>query len=235
MGEFTLRRKAAATGGSVVVGMFVVVSALMLTAGCGEAPVSVNTTDAVVPSSAVSSSTTTQAAPVSTTAAPSPSSSSTTTLVQGRPGGVVGVFARLAASVQPMTVFAPTVLPDGAALAPHWLPVVDSSDPQAYDGPKQDNPRVVGEGADSEIQVVFRVGHGWLVVIENFHGDLGDVTGTPVGSVAGNAAGLFEVNGGELVQWSKDGLWYGVFGRGLGRDAILAAALGMKAVSAESP
>jgi hypothetical protein len=46
--------------------------------------------------------------------------------------------------------------------------------------------------------------------------------------VDGNRADLYSVNGGELVQWSKNGCWYGVFGRGLSRDVILAAALAMK-------
>ena len=233
MNEFTLRWKAAATVGRVVAVLSVAMLALAVTAGCGEAPVSVSATDAFVPPS--TSSSTTLLAPVSTAEAAGPTSSSTATSGQARPARFDEVFARLAASVQPMTVFVPTVLPDEAALTTHWLPVVGSADPQAYNGPKEENPRVVGTGADSEIQVVFGVGRGWLVVIENFHGDLGDVTGTAVGSVAGNAAGLFEVNGGELVQWSKDGLWYGVFGRGLSRDAILAAALGMKVVSSESP
>ena len=68
-----------------------------------------------------------------------------------------------------------------------------------------------------------------------FHGDLGDVSGTPVGKVGGSPAALFQVNGGELVQWSQDGRWYGLFARGVGRDAILAAALGMKTVSTEVP
>ena len=233
MSDLTPRGKAGATRSLVLTGLSVVVLVVALTAGCGTTPVLVSTTDGVVPSS--TSSSTTQVAPVSTTAAPDPSPSSTATSGPVGPTSVDEVFGRLAASVRPMTVFAPTVLPDGAALAAHWLPVVRSSDPQAYDGPEQDNPQVVGVGADSEIQVVFQAGRGWLVVIENFHGDLGDVTGTPVGSVAGNAAVLFEVNGGELVQWSKDGLWYGVFGRGVSRDALVVAALGMKVVSAESP
>ena len=82
--------------------------------------------------------------------------------------------------------------------------------------------------------MVFQAGDGWLAILENFRGDLGDVTGTPVGSVAGNPATLYEVNGGELVQWSQDGRWYGVFGRGVARDVVVAVALGMQPASAES-
>jgi hypothetical protein len=144
------------------------------------------------------------------------------------------VYSSLAEAVWPMTVFAPTDLPAGAVLAENWAPVLDSDDPAAYNGPEQSNPCVAGSGPDAEIQVVYSVGTGWLVVIENFHGDLGDVSGEEVGSVAGCPAALFAVNGGELVQWSKDGRWYGVFGRGVNRADILLAALGMAVEPAES-
>ncbi len=91
-------------------------------------------------------------------------------------------------------------------LADSWAPVIDSTDPGSYDGPSRRNPYVVGSGSEAEAQVVYRVGEGWLVFIENFRGDLGDVTGEEVGSVDGKPATLFSVNGGELVQWSYNGL-----------------------------
>jgi hypothetical protein len=140
---------------------------------------------------------------------------------------VNAAFAALAAAAAPMTVFAPTFLPDGAALASEWLPVVDSADPGSYSGPPVANPQAVGSGPESEIQVVFEQGDGWFVVLENFRGDLGDIEGTPVATVGGNPASLYEVNGGELVQWSKDGRWYGVFGRGVSRDDLVSVASGM--------
>ncbi len=113
-------------------------------------------------------------------------------------------------------------------MAGTWVPVISSADPGSYDGPQRRNPYVVGTGLEAEVQVVYRVGAGWLVIIENFRGDLGDVTGENVGSVGDSPATLFSVNGGELVQWGNNGCWYGVFGRGLAREVILAAALGMK-------
>jgi hypothetical protein len=231
-------RRNGAIGAGAAAGLLTMVMALGLIAGCGQAPSSTAATDAITPTSAAAS--TSQPPPESsTTTEPDVTSastgSSTETTTQAEPAGAEEVFARLAASVRPLTVFAPAVLPEGATLSPRWLPVIDSADPQTYDGPPKSNPYVVGSGADSEIQVVFQTGQGWLVVIENFHGDLGDVTGTPVGSVAGKPADLYEVNGGELVQWSKDGLWYGIFGRGLERDAILATALGMKVLPGEVP
>jgi hypothetical protein len=189
----------------------------LLVLGCGQSPLADGATAPDVPSSATSS--------VSST-----SSSDSVTSV--RPEEVDDLFAELAATSRPMTIFAPAVLPEDAVLADRWFPVLESQDPGAYGGPPAVNPQIVGSGADSEIQVVFQAGEeGWLSILENFRGDLGDVTGTPVGSVAGNAAVLYEVNGGELVQWSQDGLWYGVFGRGMGKDDIVAVALGMQPIS----
>ncbi len=149
-------------------------------------------------------------------------------------GGRTGdAYTGLAALVWPMEVFAPTVLPAGAMLAPAWVPVLESLDPPAPSGQTHGNPYVVGSGEDAEIQVVYTVGEGWLVVVENFRGDLGDVHGTDIGTVAGRPAALFSIAGGELVQWGKDGRWYGVFGRGVNRDVVVATALGMEMVSVE--
>jgi hypothetical protein len=181
--------------------------AIVLAAGCGSGP--------AVSSTSVSIPTPTSIA----------SSTNTSTSV---PQNVGALFAGLAQSAAPMAVFAPTLLPEDTRLAAHWLPVIDSDEPEEYDGPLVANPRVMGTGTVSVIQVVFQTGDGWLVVVENFRGDLGDVSGIEAGSVAGNPAVLYEVNGGELVQWSRDGLWYGVFGREVARDELIATALGMQ-------
>jgi hypothetical protein len=144
------------------------------------------------------------------------------------------VFAKLAGEVRPLVVFAPSVLPEGAQMTEAWAPVIDSPDVAQYAGSERGNPWVVGQGADAEVQVVFRVGDGWLVVIENFHGDLGDAAGSDAGTVAGQPAALFSVNGGKLVQWSRNGCWYGVFGRDVLLDDLLAVAAGMRPVSPET-
>ena len=174
--------------------------------------------------------------PAATTVSAEPSSTTAATAVptstSQQTADVEEVFSSLAEASQPMTIFGPTFLPAGTALADQWLPVLEFTNPQAYDGPPVGNPQVLGSAADSEIQVVFQAGDGWLAILENFRGDLGDVTGTPVGTIAGNVATLYRVNGGELVQWSQDGLWYGVFGRGVPRDDLLAVARGMKPVPA---
>ena len=192
----------------------------LLVAGCGQSLPADGATAPDVPNSTTSSL---------------PSTPPSDSVTSAQPEDVDDLFAELAATCEPMTVFAPTVLPEDAVLADRWYPVLESQDPGAYDGPPAGNPQVLGSGADSEIQVIFQAGEGWLAILENFRGDLGDVTGTAVGSVAGNAAAVYEVNGGELVQWSQDGLWYGVFGRGIGRDDTVAVALGMQPRSAKAP
>jgi hypothetical protein len=165
---------------------------------------------------------------------------STTATTASETGSSIGtdleaVFARLAAEVDPLAVFAPTYVPAGATMPDAWWPVVELADPGAYEGPRVANPRVVGSGVDSEVQVVLRVGEGWLAILENFRGDLGDVTGTPVGTVAGNPAVLHVIDGGDLVQWSQDGRWYGVFGRGLPQEEVTQTAVGMQPVSPATP
>ncbi len=82
---------------------------------------------------------------------------------------------------------------------------------------------------------MYDVDGGWLVILENFQGDLGDVTGMPVGEVAGEPAALYEVNGGQLVQWSQDGRWYGVFGRGIPGQDVIDTALGMQRLPPGGP
>jgi hypothetical protein len=199
--------------------------------GCGSdtaAPVSVTATTQRAGEPAVTPGTATTALQAETT-----STSEASTVVTSR-ATVAGVFADIAQSLSPLVIFAPSEVPDAVELAPQWLPVLDSSDPAADGQPRKANPSIVGEGEDAEVQVVLTAGGGWMVVIENFHGDLGDVSGKEVGKVDGIPAYSFEVNGGELIQWSFDGKWYGVFGRGVSKGAILALALGMVQAPAES-
>ena len=210
----------------VAVALVAALVASLLGGGCGQPNASTST---AVPDSA--SGITVSSGP-STSRLSSPPSSDSVTTVQ--PQDFDGLFTELAAACQPTTIFAPTDLPEGAVLADRWFPVLESQDPGSYDGPPAGNPQVVGSGGDSEVQVIFQSGDGWLAILENFRGDLGDVTGTPVGWVAGNEAAVYTVDGGELVQWSKDGRWYGVFGRGIARDQIVEVALGMQPVSAEA-
>lgn len=137
------------------------------------------------------------------------------------------VFRDLAGSMARVPLFGVRSLPEGVKVAETWWPVVEG--PDGALGERSDvNPRVVGEGGDeAEGQVVLSSGTGWLVVLENFRGDLGDVTGEAVGSVSGQRAFLYEVNGGWLVQWAFEGRWYGVFGRNVSVETVKALAIEM--------
>ena len=146
------------------------------------------------------------------------------------------VFAHLARTATPMPVYGWTKEPEGIQLRATWLPVIEDEDPASYQGPAVSNPRVdAAPGVDPQIQVVFGHGSGWIVVVENFRGDLGDVTGREVGAVGGHGASLYEdVNGGNLVQWSDGGRWYGLFGRGVPTEELVPLALTMTLISGGS-
>ena len=84
-------------------------------------------------------------------------------------------------------------------------------------------------GADGERQaeILVELEDGGFSFVENFRGDLGDVTGEPVGSIAGHRATRYVLGDGVLVQWSEQGRWYGVFGWGSGAAETVGLALGM--------
>ncbi len=138
------------------------------------------------------------------------------------------VFAEVAKAVPAIPIYGPSQLPVGVTVASDWWPVLEAERPEAYQGPAVGNPRIDhGDTGASTVQVVLQAGEGWLVVLENFRGDLGDVTGEPAGEVDGHTATLYELNGGHLVQWSDSGRWYGVFGRGVPEDMVVATAFSM--------
>jgi hypothetical protein len=162
-----------------------------------------------------------------------PATTTTTTsgeTTAGDTGGATTVFAEVAEAVPSMPIYGTAMLPAGVTVAVGWWPVLESEGPETYQGPAAGNPRIVGgdDAGDAEVQVVLQAGEGWLVVLEDFRGDLGDVTGKYVGDVDGHTATLYEVNGGRLVQWSDSGRWYGVFGRGVAEDMVVTLALSMR-------
>ena len=140
------------------------------------------------------------------------------------------VFVDMAQRLAPVRVYGWVEFPEGATVAPEWWPVIDCRGPDEDQGPARANPWIDQDPVDPEAQLVVSIAGGWLVVLENFRGDLGDVSGPAVGDVNGNAAELYEVNGGHLVQWSDGGKWYGVFGRGVAPDLVVSAALEMRPV-----
>ena len=89
-----------------------------ITAGCGQAFVPVSTDGSVTSTAALTS--TTQAGPTSSSMAALSTAPPSTTAAPAT--SVEDIFGRLADAVQPLAVFAPTALPEGAALADRWLP-----------------------------------------------------------------------------------------------------------------
>jgi hypothetical protein len=139
---------------------------------------------------------------------------------------IEAAFAEVAAHFDSVPVYAPTELPAGAVRAAAWWPVLEQSEPTAEDT-HAPNPRVLGGTTELQGQVVLAVDSGWLLFLENFRGDLGDVSGRVVGAVNGYDAVAYELNKGVLVQWSDHGRWYGIFGRGVSIDSVVAVALNM--------
>lgn len=167
----------------------------------------------------------------SSTAATGAPSTTATAAASGPQITITQIFAQIAQAAAPRPTYGLTELPSGAAIAPQWWPVLFMAAPTDYEGPVVSNPRITGEGpGNQEVQLVLTMGDGWLVILENFRGDLGDVVGSPAGKVAGHLATLHTLNDGILVQWSDQGAWYGVFGRGLPSTEVVRIALRMTLV-----
>jgi hypothetical protein len=138
-------------------------------------------------------------------------------------GSLLGEIAR---AVKPMPLYGWLRLPAGARVPDQWWPALDLSAPSEYRGGPVDNPWVTGaDSTEPQMQYLLQIGGGWLMLFANFRGDLGDTQGHSVGNVAGHTATLYDVNGGQLVQWSDGGRWYGVFGRGVAEDVLVSIAL----------
>ena len=128
-----------------------------------------------------------------------------------------------------LKLYVPTLLP-GETVAPDaWWPVSQVESPGAYEGPPAPNPRIASAaGAMPEIRLVLRSDHGWLEIVENVRGDLGDVTGSPVGTVAGHPATLYQLGDCYCVQWSDAGIWYALVARGWPEGEVRVVALNMR-------
>jgi hypothetical protein len=201
------------------------------TSGCGTGPAlpgSASSAASAAPSGGGGSSTTGAARPGPTTSITSSADSYTTEAGPLSQSALARTFAAIARATAPLPAYGLTELPPGVAVSATWWPVLSMSAPGDYTGPAVSNPRI-GEGGPGarEVQLVLESDGGWLLLLENFRGDLGDVSGSPVGQVAGHAATLYGLADGSLVQWSDRGAWYGVFGRGLPPAEVVGVALGM--------
>lgn len=142
------------------------------------------------------------------------------------------VFVSVARRVAPMPVFGCRSLPPDMDVADYWWPVVDVNRPEDYQGPQVANPRIQHEQTEQpEAQIVFQWDDGWVVVLENFRGDVGITAGETVGLVAGQEATLYEINGGLLVQWEYEGRWYGLFARGVDEEDLVDLAQEMEKIN----
>lgn len=201
--------------------------------GTGQGPLSPSSSGVSATSTASGGSSATTATSLSSSTTAATNAPSPTTTVPGSPpqAAIAQVFADIAQATAPTPAYGLAELPPGIAIPAAWWPVLSMTAPADYEGPVVSNPRITGEGPGAqEVQLVLAMGDGWLMVLANFRGDLGDVVGSPVGQVAGHTATLYGLNDGVLVQWSDQGAWYGVFGRGLPSADVVRIALSMTLV-----
>lgn len=137
------------------------------------------------------------------------------------------VYLTLAEELSPICVYAPTYLPAGAALADCWWPVLELAHREDYEGPVAGNPRVdtAETGRSGSAEVLYQLGEGWLLMVENFRGDLGDIVGEVVGSVNGRQVTKYVFDGCVVAQWSEEGCWYAVFARNVDEAEVVKVAL----------
>lgn len=143
-------------------------------------------------------------------------------------GALVNAFSEAASALAPVPVYAPTVLPPGSALAPGWWSLLTEDHPPPPADSTLANPRLVRDSAEPQAEILVETPDGWIVFLQNFRGDLGDVQGEPAGEVCGHALMLYHMAGGILAQWSDGGRWYGIFGKGEVTEQLSAIACTMR-------
>jgi hypothetical protein len=142
---------------------------------------------------------------------------------------MASTFALVAKEMAPLPAYSPTYLPAGAELAVQWWPLVDCSTPEEYSGPPTANPRIDFQDESAvSAQVVVRCPVGWLAVLQNFRGDLGDTPSEDAGLIQGHDARVYDVEGATVVQWSDEGCWYAVIGRDVPQAEVVKVAMAME-------
>lgn len=159
----------------------------------------------------------------------------TIAMVQTLPGwgppdaSVQRALGLIRAASRGLKLYLPAVLPAGTVAPERWWPVSEVETPSLYSGPVTPNPRITDrQETGPEIQLVLESPSGWLEILENVRGDLGDVSGALIGEVSGRPATLYEMSGASCVQWSDAGVWYAVFTRGWSDEELRVAALSMR-------
>jgi hypothetical protein len=119
-------------------------------------------------------------------------------------------------------LFIPADLPRGTRLAEGWRPL----DGEAG-APLLPNPHIVGAQGEKEVRILLEEGQSWTEIIEGMRGDLGDLPHERVDLGELGWGALYKIRGGHLVQWSREGIWYAVFGQGRTPEDVLRIARGM--------
>lgn len=140
---------------------------------------------------------------------------------------ISGAFAEVRKQLGAMTLYEPGTLPAGSELHHCWWPASSGQEYDAQADSGEPNPRVTGIDASPEVRVLLKVAGGWVEILEGVRGDLGELPNEPAGDVAGHSARSYRLMGGYLVQWSDDGRWYAVYGRGVGLEDVKRVAQGM--------
>ncbi len=84
------------------------------------------------------------------------------------------------------------------------------------------------ESMSAESVVSLALEEGRLDVLQGVQGDLGDVQGVACGTIEGRPAKMFDLLGGHLVQWERDGSWCAVYGLDIPTETLLRVALSME-------
>lgn len=203
------------------------VGVVWLLGGCGGSPVTAGGAPVELPHP--------QEAPAPTSPAPlesSPTRPVSTALAPASewlpaPEAISDVLVDAADTASGLQLYAPSEVPAGTRIAAHWSDVLAVSAPSDTTATGA-NPRVSGTGATAEVTLVLEIGGGRLSFMQNVHGDLGDLPGRPVGTVAGHLATAYRMLGAEVVQWEDAGRWYAVLGTGLAPNDIERFALSMR-------
>ena len=168
-------------------------------------------------------------------AVPPAGTSSTSASIVSRQGGewgppapeISGAFAEVSTQVGEMTFYVPGTLLVGSELHHCWWPASSGQEYDAQADSGEPNPHVSGVDASAEVRVLLKVAGGWVEILEGVHGDLGELPNEAAGEVAGHPARSYRLLGGHLVQWSDNGRWYAVYGRGVSADDVERVAQGM--------
>lgn len=132
-------------------------------------------------------------------------------------GRVLAVFQALAKELEGTTIYAPTLLPAGARVESGPFVRADSAS----------EPDETLARAEVRVEVPE---HGLLRFLVGIAGDVGDLPHESIQAEDGRQIAVYEVLGGVLAQWNAQGLWHGIYGKGVSKEVVIAVALGMAEV-----